>query len=350
MAFIEGGPHSNVHLWFGYEMKSMNSPEEPIFFLHHGNIERLNTLFQDCWDYEFVAPSAMTSVHYPSLGNNPNPIPTYVTSASYKRDIYNNIGNVSIDNPMSYNWKSYMIGSSTTYTNVAAPWMPFGNWPSPRGDYFVGYPAAPTKGWDNMMYTYGNDNLVNTLGSCCTKNTQWTYFPAPGSTITKKRDASKKFEITEESDVTEPSPNITSSSSNENFVYTSLTLAMSELKKKGLCTTDALEVLAMQECQQSAKQQFPPDMADWMKMNGLVPEQFERICDSVDSSYFSEAGVVFAVVQDDDDSSSHTNANVWATVGYSIAGVVVLAALIAGIVIFARRKENKGDSVDYLNM
>jgi len=91
-------------------------------------------------------------------------------------------------------------------------------------------------------------------------------------------------------------------------------------------------------------------MADWMKMNGLVPEQFERICDSVDSSYFSEAGVVFAVVQDDDDSSSHTNANVWATVGYSIAGVVVLAALIAGIVIFARRNENKGDSVDYLNM
>jgi len=47
-AFLPGleGPHGSIHMWVGGHMTSMTSPNDPIFFLHHANIDRLWSKWQ----------------------------------------------------------------------------------------------------------------------------------------------------------------------------------------------------------------------------------------------------------------------------------------------------------------
>lgn len=40
---LESGPHNNTHVWVGGEMTQATSPNDPLFFLHHANIDRLWT-------------------------------------------------------------------------------------------------------------------------------------------------------------------------------------------------------------------------------------------------------------------------------------------------------------------
>ncbi len=39
--FLEAAPHNGVHNWIGGNMLTMASPRDPIFFLHHANIDRI---------------------------------------------------------------------------------------------------------------------------------------------------------------------------------------------------------------------------------------------------------------------------------------------------------------------
>ncbi|KAH6682247.1 monooxygenase [Plectosphaerella plurivora] len=43
---LESGPHGAVHSGIGGDMSPASSPNDPIFFLHHGQIDRLWTLWQ----------------------------------------------------------------------------------------------------------------------------------------------------------------------------------------------------------------------------------------------------------------------------------------------------------------
>lgn len=40
------GPHGSIHMWIRGHMASMSSPNDPIFFLHHANIDRLWSKWQ----------------------------------------------------------------------------------------------------------------------------------------------------------------------------------------------------------------------------------------------------------------------------------------------------------------
>ncbi|HEY9302401.1 MAG TPA: tyrosinase family protein, partial [Phormidium sp.] len=40
---LESGPHNNTHVWVGGEMVQATSPNDPLFFLHHANLDRLWT-------------------------------------------------------------------------------------------------------------------------------------------------------------------------------------------------------------------------------------------------------------------------------------------------------------------
>jgi hypothetical protein len=325
-------------------METMRSPEEPIFFLHHGNIERLHTIFQDCWDYEFTEPSQLTSKNYNA--SNPNPWPYPFSASYYKRDLLGNIINVGIDAVMAYWWKAYMIGSNKFYTYVDAPWMKNGTWPTPRQAYFVGYPEEPYKGWQNLTYTYGNDDLVNTLGSSCTSNTRWTYFPnAPSSAVGKKRAVNEKYEVAEISEILANTP--ATNNSNKINVYTRLIQRISDMRKKGLCQDDAIESLAMQECLETPPQTFPPTMKAWMEMNGLQYNQFDRICEDIDPNDLDNEGVLYSYVVEVD-GRYYTPVNSLAVIGYCIGGFVLLVFIIVGIVILRRKERN--DESNYLNL
>ena len=53
-----GSIHNRVHLWVGGNMRPMTSPNDPVFFLHHCNIDRLWTLWQRQHPGEPYAPGA----------------------------------------------------------------------------------------------------------------------------------------------------------------------------------------------------------------------------------------------------------------------------------------------------
>jgi len=53
---LEGTPHAAPHNWVGGTMSSHFSPDDPIFFLHHANVDRLWALWQDVHDGDLVYP------------------------------------------------------------------------------------------------------------------------------------------------------------------------------------------------------------------------------------------------------------------------------------------------------
>jgi tyrosinase len=44
-SWLEGLPHGWPHMNIGWTMSMMNSPDDPVFFLHHCNIDRFFLLY-----------------------------------------------------------------------------------------------------------------------------------------------------------------------------------------------------------------------------------------------------------------------------------------------------------------
>jgi len=68
----EGTPHAAPHNWVDGYFSTTDSCDDPLFFVHHSNVDRLYGMWQDCWDHDLVAQSALTSSQYSS-----NPANTY---------------------------------------------------------------------------------------------------------------------------------------------------------------------------------------------------------------------------------------------------------------------------------
>lgn len=59
---IEGGPHAAPHIWVGGNMGQIStSPDDPIFWLHHGNVDRIHALWQDYRGQDELLPRQLTS-------------------------------------------------------------------------------------------------------------------------------------------------------------------------------------------------------------------------------------------------------------------------------------------------
>lgn len=55
--FLEGSPHNVPHLWVGgFMMFEVMAVYDPLFWLHHSNVDRIFALWQDYHNYELVAP------------------------------------------------------------------------------------------------------------------------------------------------------------------------------------------------------------------------------------------------------------------------------------------------------
>ncbi len=46
-ADLEGDPHGTMHVWINGTMGGMSSPNDPVFFLHHANVDRMWAIWQD---------------------------------------------------------------------------------------------------------------------------------------------------------------------------------------------------------------------------------------------------------------------------------------------------------------
>ncbi len=64
---LENGPHMLVHALIGGHMRNNWSPADPLFYLHHTNVDRIWAMWQDYWDHDLVDVNNYTAPwHYDS--------------------------------------------------------------------------------------------------------------------------------------------------------------------------------------------------------------------------------------------------------------------------------------------
>lgn len=59
---VGNGNHNQVHSWVGGDMEMMTSPNDPVFFLHHANIDRIWTAWQTCHGFQTYSPDCSAPV------------------------------------------------------------------------------------------------------------------------------------------------------------------------------------------------------------------------------------------------------------------------------------------------
>lgn len=88
---IHGGPH----LWVGGDMSTMSSPDDPLFFSHHANIDRIWALWQDCYDYDRVnydlATNARFDWYWAIGGGSTDTMPFAFSNGAIDQRYYRNI-------------------------------------------------------------------------------------------------------------------------------------------------------------------------------------------------------------------------------------------------------------------
>jgi len=89
---LENGIHGLIHMFVGFSMTVMISPDDPLFFLHHCNIDRLFHLWIDCHGYDNITSANLTSTQYagsPTTRDNPQPgLPDYTFTLSSQMPYY----------------------------------------------------------------------------------------------------------------------------------------------------------------------------------------------------------------------------------------------------------------------
>lgn len=89
-SIIAASPHSSVHTYIDETMNTQNSPDDPLFFLHHTNVDRLWAIWQDCHDYDTVAscttnycyPTSLLDEAFPYDDENGNPVSFFFSPLS----------------------------------------------------------------------------------------------------------------------------------------------------------------------------------------------------------------------------------------------------------------------------
>jgi len=238
--------------------------------LHHSNVDRLLTLWQDCWDYELVPSAKLTTKQYQAL----NPI----SGTGAKVDPFTGRAfDVGIDTPMLYWWKCFSSGRTATKQDSVL--FPQSNWPTPRNMHFIG--NATQTGWGGMYYVYGTDNivsLINQLSSTskfCPLNTQWRLVNVD-TDPSSKRDISRKGKEHR--------------SNNDRSCEGNIKSKWDEYKKKGHNDNDAWKQLVDWDCQNTPQIEITEHLEAWISMTGLTPDLWDRSCDSVSTKWTKKHG------------------------------------------------------------
>jgi len=164
--WIEGSPHGLPHMNIGFSMSSMWSPDDPIFWLHHGNVDRLYHFWIDCQEYENIPANSIGENQYKAMN------PTSGTRAArnpYTGSAY--IVTATTSMPYSFGYSRGIVQSLI----FPRPWpTPKQMWPTLTG------------GYNGLNVRYGPDSLVSAFGTACTKNRVWSIV----NYVAKKRSTS----------------------------------------------------------------------------------------------------------------------------------------------------------------
>jgi hypothetical protein len=261
-------------------MSQMFSPDDPLFWLHHCNIDRLYHCWIDCQGYENVKGSALQPQHYSS----------WVRSLSY-----------SVSSPITYSWDSAPSVQQETQV-LPKPW------PKPSDLWSVGLNGD---GWDKINYRYGKDQIVRGYGKAC-PDQKWSIVDV-GYVPTKKRDEALHERMWGPVD--------------------SFERKLSE----GKTHVVALHEMAMEECESAPKTNFGPKWKEWMDMMGVKPEQFDTICDKPSQ----RMGMTEQGQENHVESLTANVVPLWVIIVASVGSALLLIAVVSIVIVYTMKKKAK---------
>lgn len=333
---IEIGPHGTVHNFIGGNMATMTSTDDPLFFVHHGNVDRWLAMWSDMWNHDQLSPSELReNVHYA------------VPTAREQERIQVQAGQIvtgrvasGIDDCMTFT--SNPTGLFTDPANAS-------NCATPRRMVHIGNsPSAP--GFEGMYYRYETpDSLVNVINTNYPEfRNNWHWFPLYS---VKKRD------ITETNDVNSNSAEngILSDSDNSEHVIAKRAISagsplgnfsckssnvLYQLVQADFTTTPAqrLRAVEFRECQLYGQKRFTS--REWITAHGLDPDHLDfpypvPICQSV-----SSVEALLGVSPGDQQGSNYVAYSTGLIAGLAVLIVIlIIIAAVFGILLFQENKK-----------
>jgi hypothetical protein len=143
--------HSHVHNYVGEWMSlPALSGYDPLFYMHHCNVDRLWHAWVDCRGWESLEESQLTDTHYKHINPlNAQFLPVRGPSGAWS---------LTLNDRVNF----YIDRTTTTF-------LPESSWPTLKQLWFTG--SSSKRGWNGLYYRYGPDKLVPQLTSC--PDQQW---------------------------------------------------------------------------------------------------------------------------------------------------------------------------------
>jgi len=314
--YLENGPHQAVHTTFAYPMITMASPNEPTFFMHHCNMDRLYHLWADCWGYETIPSSQLTNLQYQA--ENPD---TYLNGIPPKASIdwrTNQPYDVGIDScVIHYYWDySPAVNRKSTIISIV---FPDSGWPTPRKMWPIGdNPNDPSE--DGLNYRYGLDDLCNLtpFNKTCDPTWRWVNQPLPGASKKRVEEEVKDSYIEK---------------LNEQY----------EAKiQQGKDLKEAFYELAMEECESIPSERDTKAEKAWFSMMGGAPPS--RICDKPKALTGENGDMAIGAKKD-----SQIPAWVVAVSAFAAVVGIVIAVIVVVIVVKKRKAPQDNLYVDLMS-
>eukprot|EP01124_Arcella_intermedia_P021490 TRINITY_DN3010_c0_g1_i2.p1 TRINITY_DN3010_c0_g1~~TRINITY_DN3010_c0_g1_i2.p1 ORF type:complete len:557 (-),score=113.82 TRINITY_DN3010_c0_g1_i2:8-1639(-) len=273
------GPHNIQHRWLSFQMQTMYSPDDVLFWLHHTNLDRLWAIQQDCQGWENLPPSAIDNY--------------YSNATSFDQ----------IDARIPLYWKGGLPSSP----------MAVSDFPTPRNLWSLGQDSS---NYDGMYYRYGPDELLQgDLFSTCPDQT-WSWVNVKST----KRDIEDGSQL---------SP--TTLQALDRW-FTLL---------KSYDAKNALYYAAVEECKGTPRVDIDESLYHWMMMQGTTPEWYDRVCDSSSSRFYLVNGkdwrnkkVIFKYAETVEDSTQEIQSQTRFSPIALIAGVAGVAVFVVSLTVF----------------
>jgi hypothetical protein len=310
--WIEGRPHGRAHLFVWQSMSIMFSPDDPLFWLHHCNIDRLYHFWADCWEYDAIKALDSTKTSQYTAGN---------PASTYGRTAYNPYTYLKYDVGLGSKIPFYFAGPSTDCYI-----FPKADFPTAQQLWSMG--DATTKGYDGIYYRYGPDNLVKNFGSSCTKNIVWRWVDQP---YTPKRNLDDE----EIDDDTHPQL----AHVKEQGRY------FREQVAKGRDHHEVLHELATANCHTAAKIDVMDEkLLTWSRMMNTHLSDWDTPCDKVSERLTQESQ---NNAQNSELSAGGSFVPLWVILSASIGTAIILITIIVLIVIYLRKRAQNAPNAEY---
>ncbi|GKY97912.1 hypothetical protein MPSEU_000749200 [Mayamaea pseudoterrestris] len=230
---LQGTPHGQVHNFINGNMAYMSSPDDPLFYLHHANVDRIWALYQDYYNQDRTAKDVISENCY-----------------SEGRDI-------TLDTPLPFN-------EAGTYPSF---FLRNGEWPTPRDvHHSMG---------DTVQVSYINDSLGRLLASTdpsyVAKNNQ-TWIKRASGPVDEVICSRRLEEVGSDGSsgnitVAEASNTLGISEDVPPFSNITTQLMWASLSAQGLPPQDILNTIAYRECEAQGN----PLLAspEWIAMQGM---------------------------------------------------------------------------------